>query len=159
MCFDIKRMNLNGKVAAVRFFLSASSIIEASWKSHVASCHKRDYFRKSKFHSVWLEKSGTHDRVPLFTEHLRKVEIRQRNRGRRQEERNESGKKHSGHEKCHVGPIVQSHLNSFGHVSHSWQSVKKWCASVCVAAVRSIRVRNITVRILFYYFHNSFAKK
>ena len=33
---------------------SVSSIIEASGLSHVASCHKVYYFRKSKFHSVWL---------------------------------------------------------------------------------------------------------
>ena len=40
------------------FFLSFCLIffIEASGFSHVASCHKEDYFRKTKFHSVWLQK-------------------------------------------------------------------------------------------------------
>ena len=77
-------------------------------------------------------KSGTHAECSPDWKHAHgnsKIEIRQRKRGirqRRQEERNESGKKQSGQEKSPGGLIVLSHLNSSSHVSHSRQSVKKF---------------------------------
>ena len=51
---------------------------------------------------------------------------------------NECGKKHSGNEKCPVGLIVQSHLNSSSHVSHSRQSVKKSARNICIYFIRVV---------------------